>query len=309
MKNKIFLFIATFCFTSGFSQSSSTPHESFKEIQQKFFQIHGYLWIKDFFSDEQVSLIQCWAKRINQDSEDILNFTQNEENCTKMLPGSFILVPEANNAFQACRVEDVMSAYPNLFSFISGTVTNYISFLFDEPYVLFKDKLNFKWPGGGSFLPHQDFPAYEFCGPREHVTAMVCIDPATVENGCLYVAKNWRKHFKNHPNIDPVQLKEGKAVLPYITGGKAHGSIQPEYYEDIEWLALTTSPRDLVIFNSFLPHYSEANKSNMSRRAFFLTHNRLKDGEHRKTYFHIKRNDPQNPAFHFATPTKARGKD
>lgn len=310
MKAKVLSLLLIFSFfylLPTFSYDHSFDTE-IKEVQRRFFKEHGYLWIKDFFSDEQVRLIQYWAEKIKLDSQSILDLTSNDDNCTKMLPGFFLLVPEANNSLQACRVEDIMSTYPDLFSFITGTVTNYISFFLDDPYVLFKDKLNFKWPGGGSFLPHQDFPAYEFCGPKEHVTAMVCIDTATIKNGCLYVAKNWKKHFQNHPNIDQTLLEKGKAILPYITGGKMHGSIQPEYYEQIEWLALTTTPRDLVVFDSYLPHYSKSNESNSPRRAFFLTHNKLKDGEHRKAYFHLKRNDPQNPAFHFATPTNARGK-
>jgi hypothetical protein len=40
----------------------------------------------------------------------------------------------------------------------------------------------------------------------------------------------------------------------------------------------------------------------------FITHNKLKEGDFRKAYYHAKREDPQNPMFHIGTPTKARNK-
>ncbi len=276
--------------------------------QKKFFQENGYLWIRNFFSKEQVLLLQIWADDINTASRNILTLMQNASNLPQAIPGTLIIVPEAKNPMQVCRAEDFLSCYPDLYYFIAGTVSSYIGNLLGEPYVLFKDKINFKWPGGGAFLPHQDFPAYEWFGPREHVTAMVSIDPATLENGCLYVAKDWRKTFANDPSLDAKDLDAGRAILPYVQGGSGHGSIQKEYSDKISWLALETSPCDLVLINSFVPHYSEPNKSKNSRRAMFFTHNRLLDGDHRKAYFHAKRHDPNNPIFHFATPTKARDK-
>ncbi len=137
---------------------------------------------------------------------------------------------------------------------------------------------------------------------------MVCIDPATLENGCLQVAKNWKQTFMGDETLDPKLVEAGRAVLPYIVGGSDHGSIQTEYSKKISWLTLETSPGDVVIIDSFVPHYSEPNKSKTSRRAMFFTHNRLKEGNHKKAYYRAKRQDPNNPIFHIGTPTKARDK-
>src|SRR2546430_4590866 len=43
-----------------------------------------------------------------------------------------------------------------------------------EPVVLFKDKINFKLPGGAGFAPHQDAPAYVDFGIRseEHTSEL-----------------------------------------------------------------------------------------------------------------------------------------
>ena len=292
------------------AQQSLSGTEEWKK-QREFFQKNGYLWIKNFFSAEQVRLFQTWAEELNASAQSILTLTNNTQNPKAIpltLPGAVIVVPEASNAAQVCRTEDMSSCHPELYHFISGTLTTYISRLMGEPHVLFKDKLNFKWPGGGAFLPHQDYPAYEPFAPKEHVTAMICVDPATIENGCLQVAKNWHDLALEQAGDNKELAESGHVVLPYVVGGKDHGSIQPQIAKKIEWLQLETAPGDLVLINSYVPHYSEPNKSKHSRRAMFLTHNRLKEGDHRKAYYHAKRNDPDNPVFHFATPTKARTK-
>jgi len=248
------------------------------EKQKEFYQKHGFVWIKGFYSEEDVRFLQAWADELHQAALD---------------GSDLIVVPEAGNPKQICRVEDLITCYPAETTRLLDPVSMYLLHLCEEPYVPFKDKLNFKWPGEGAFAAHQDFPAFEPFGPQIHLTIMVCIDPATKENGCLYVDNSW---------------EENTQVLPYITGGENHGSIDPEITRLIDWLPVEAEAGDLVVFTSFLPHYSESNHSSAPRRALFFTYNRAIEGNHRETYYQTKRNDPQNPLFHFATPTKARSK-
>lgn len=282
------------------------------ESHAKHFQKYGYIWIRNFFSEEQVDLLRNFADQANESGKNILQMADatgmSVSEITKAIPNSLVIVPEANNSKQVCRTEDMLTVYPDLYHLIEGTVTSYLGNLLNEPYVLFKDKLNFKWPGGGAFDPHQDFPAFQPFGPEMFVTAMVSIDKATTQNGCLYMAKDWKKSFKKDTTINHTKLENGTAILPYVLGGEKHGSIQPQYAEQIQWLALHVEPGDLVIFDAFVPHYSEMNQSNTSRRAMFFTFNKLKEGNYRKAYYYTKRNDPDNPCFHFATPTKSREK-
>jgi len=302
----LFLMIAVQCCAVSIPAEKPTTNEEWQE-QMVFFQENGYLWIKDFFSADEVERIRQSAEDINTQSQNILSLVQKGE--LSNFYETLIVVPEVSNPLQVCRAEDLLGFFPDLNEVVERGVTAYLEELLNELYVSFKDKLNFKWPGGGAFPPHQDFPAFEYFAPREHITAMVPVDPATVENGCLYVAKNWRGTFAGDATLDLEKLERGCAVLPYVEGGSLHGSIQPQYVEKIEWLTLDVSPGDLVIFDSYLPHYSEPNESNHSRRAMFFTYSKLSDGEYRQAYYDAKRYDPQNPAFHFATPTNARNKD
>lgn len=249
------------------------------------FEDQGFLWVKNFFSDEDVAYIQRMAHQMHEDA------TQERSD--------LITVPEASDPRKLCRIEDMLGCYPDLNAFIEEKLTQFIEETMEEPYNTFKDKLNFKWPHGGAFVAHQDFPAFAPFPPKSHVNAMICIDPATLENGCLHIAKNWRKTFDECASDH---------ILPYVEEGMNHGSIEPRLVKKIDWLPLETSPHDLILFNSFVPHYSEPNHSDKSRRAMFITYNRAAEGEHRIAYYQMKRNDPENPVFHFATPTNARGK-
>ncbi len=264
----------------------------------------GYVWIKHFYSPEQVRLLQKWADEVHDSAQSLSFLSQHSgqslQHLAKIFPGALIVVPEAENPNQICRAEDMLSCFPMLHHFIYGTITGYLNALVETPYTLLKDKINFKWPGGGAFLPHQDFPAYAHFS-QEHITAMVAIDAATIENGCLYVAKDWKQSLAKDASLQGW-------VLPYQEGGPAHGSIEQSVCDQLTWIPIEAEPGDLLFFDSFLPHYSQPNRSDKPRRAMFFTHNPLKEGDHRSAYYHAKREDPDNPVFHFATPTKARTK-
>ena len=265
--------------------SPPVTEQEWKECKH-FLEENGYIWIKNFFSAEEVAHFAAWGEEINAALQ------------TPSVQG-LIVVKEADNPEQACRVEDMVTCYPDRAPLVEKTVTTFLSRLLDQPHVLFKDKLNFKWPGGGAFDPHQDFPAFSYFAPTNHYTAMVCLDEATIENGCLQVSRDWQGTFS---------IEKAQTVLPYVVGGSNHGSIQPKYVDKIDWLQLTTSRSDLVLISSYVPHYSEPNNSQTSRRAMFFTYNSAAEGEYRTAYYKAKRSDPDDPVFHFGTPTKARGK-
>ena len=65
-----------------------------------------------------------------------------------------------------------------------------------ESKVLFKDKINFKKAGGSGFEPHQDAQAsWERYNHSIHITAMMAVDAANIENGCLEVVSNEQPWF------------------------------------------------------------------------------------------------------------------
>jgi len=265
----------------------------------------GYVIIRDFFSLASEILLMEHAEDLTRSAQRLLRLALqaglNSRYLPRDLPG-LIVVPEKDHPEQLCRIEDISGQHPNIGRLLDGTLTEFLSSLLREPYVIFKDKINFKFPGGGAFTPHQDFPAYDAFGPRSHLTAMISLDTACLDNGCVQFAKNYRSDLEE---FIPLASNEDSAViLPH----DCNGDLAPEIVRRITWEPALTQPCDLVLFDSFVPHYSEINNSGCSRRALFVTYNRLCDGEWKKAYFSRKRKDPMNPKFHFGTPTPGRRK-
>src|SRR6478672_2439435 len=88
-----------------------------------------------------------------------------------------------------CRTENFVPFHEGLRSLLTGgPMVATASALLGEPAVLYKEKINYKLPGGAGYAPHQDAPAYRFV--TTHVSCMVAVDDATAENGCLEVVSD-----------------------------------------------------------------------------------------------------------------------
>jgi len=278
-----------------------------KQIQS--FRSNGYVLIPGFFDDQTVDDFRRIADEIEKMPRAVWNPEEGKWDYRGAVihnldPSRFLIAePEKDNPAQLCRVEDMLSCHKGLAPLVASQVTPMVSGLAGVPYALFKDKLNFKRPGGGAFTPHQDFPAYSLFGPRSHITAMITIDPSTVENGCLQFPKNYLQALEDHPKLDRIQLATGRPILPYDQNGDVH----PDIVSCLDWEYVPTNPSDLVLFDSYVPHCSEANNSSKPRRAMFITHNAAHEGENQHaTYYIQKRRDPSNPLFHWGTPTRVR---
>ena len=97
------------------------------------------------------------------------------------------------------------------------------------------------------------------------MTALVTIDPCTLDNGCLEMAVY--EHRKQLIGEKWKPLEED--ALPYR--------------------ALPTRPGDAVFFDSFIPHRSGPNRSADPRRVLYVTYNARSAGDHRRDYYNDKR--------------------
>jgi len=140
--------------------------------------------------------------------------------------------------------------------------------LLGVPAVLFKDKINFKMPGGAGFEPHQDQQAGWSKYAPLFVTALVSIDPTTIENGCLEISGSPRQSRLIGREWEPLTTQE-------MAG--------------IDLLPVPTRPGDVVLFDSYVPHFSRPNLTPDPRRVLYVTYNRVSDGDHRAAYFADKR--------------------
>ena len=147
-------------------------------------------------------------------------------------------------------------------SICDGKIIKAIGQLWSESAVLYKEKINYKYPGGGGFAAHQDAPAYDFVSAN--ITANVAIDHATVENGCLWFSPG-----------------AYDSLLPMNDVGCLADSVTDE----LEWKPVELAPGDVVFFTSFAPHFSRVNDTDQPRRSLYLTYNKLSEGDLREKYY------------------------
>src|SRR5262249_22231877 len=142
------------------------------------------------------------------------------------------------------------------------------SALLRDEAVLFKDKINFKLPGGGGFTPHQDIQAGWDTYARYFVSVLIAIDENTVANGCLELAAG-------HP---------GRGLI-----GRRWEPLDGDALNGLEFVPYPMAPGDVAFFDCFTPHRSQPNVTDRPRRNLYLTFNRATDGDFRKQYFADKR--------------------
>ncbi len=147
-------------------------------------------------------------------------------------------------------------------------LTSAVAQLLGGSVLLFKEKVNFKEPGGAGFELHQDQQAGWSRYAPLFVTATICIDPATLENGCLELADG--------PRTSRLIADEWR---PINAGEAAELSLQP----------VPMKPGDVIFFDSFFPHSSKENLTGERRRMLFATYNSASYGDVREQYHLDKR--------------------
>lgn len=167
------------------------------------------------------------------------------------------------------RIEKFVEEEPTLRTLICASgLAEMTAQLLGAPALLFKEKINFKMPGGQGFTPHQDIqPGWDDYAPY-FISTLVTIDPSTVENGCLELA------LRHH--------KRG-----WI--GERMRPLTPEQLQGVDFVKVLTAPGDLIFFDCFAPHQSAPNLTAHPRRNLYLTYNRADQGDYRTRYFEDKR--------------------
>lgn len=153
--------------------------------------------------------------------------------------------------------------------FRRGSMAQLVQEAVEAPVVLFKEKINYKLPGGDGFKPHQDVQAgWDRYGQTIHFNLLVAIDPCTLDNGSLEVVR--------------ARHKEGLL-------GSMGQELPAELVAELSFELLELHPGDLVLFDSFVPHRSASNLTSESRRAMYITYNLEAEGDFRQRYFADKR--------------------
>jgi 2-aminoethylphosphonate dioxygenase len=278
--------------------------------QVDYFRKCGYIYLPHFFPPDLVCVLREISDKMSSQAFAILESSRAAgvplSDRAKTGQIELLVVPEKSSPTLVCRYEFMIGSDSKFKEFVRNCLERAVSELVGESVLPFKDKTNEKLPGGGAFGPHQDFAAYQAFKPRYHATALLTIDSANIANGCVQVATNVDELIMAKPTFVLDTIKD-KALLHYNHGGPHHGDITADITSELLWHPLQTNPVDLVVFDSFVPHYSRANTSTKPRRAIFVTFNRASEGSLYDDYYADKRLNYDDPKFHISTPTSHRG--
>jgi hypothetical protein len=218
---------------------------------------HGFLVVPGVFGPERMAEITAWVDEIQNWPETAGRHMMYFETGDAR-PGERLLN----------RVENFAPFHEGMRRLFDGELREACGRLFGEDAALFKEKINFKLPGGGGFEAHQDAQAgWEAYAPL-FITATVIVDRATIENGCLEIA-NW----------DHREALIGDLWAP-LEGGQLDG---------LDFIPCPGEPGDVLFFDSYVPHRSAPNPTSDPRRVLYVTYNKASDGDWRERYYADKR--------------------
>lgn len=176
-----------------------------------------------------------------------------------------------------CRTENVSACHPGIAALVAGPLADCATAALGEPVTAFKDKLNYKQPGGAGFSPHQDKVAYP--GVERVMSILIAIDDCSIESGCLWLA-------------DGVQ-----EVLPVDD----RGVVRADASSGLEWYSAELVSGDAVCIDGYAPHYSEANHGNAPRRVLVASYAPAGE-QYTRAHYYAQRAD------HMRTETERDGR-
>jgi len=126
----------------------------------------------------------------------------------------------------------------------------------DDP-CLFKDKINFKYPGALGFTAHQDITAGWGKYSNKHVSVAIPLCDTNDKNGCLMFGEKTKTKLTE----DHRDLERSAATNPCYT-----------------------KTGDIIFFDSYAPHASYENNSSEKRPILFFTYTPKSEGNYYEIY-------------------------
>lgn len=227
--------------------------------KQQVDQFHrdGFLLVRQMYNAEEMKDISQWTDDVAESPEIAGHYMMYFESSKQ--DGSRII----------SRIEDFVSFHEGFAELITRRrMQEAVSDLFGETAILFKDKINFKLPGGDGFKEHQDVQAGWDDYADLHITAMIAIDETTAENGSV--------------EMIPGMHKQGLL-------GKMWAPLTDDDTDNVAYQPVHCQPGDAVFFDSYAPHRSLPNNTDHARRVLYITFNGASKGDHRAQYYADKR--------------------
>jgi hypothetical protein len=223
------------------------------EDQVRQFHRDGFLLVRGMYSPTEVVDIVAWTEEVAGSPETVGRDWKYFERS------------RADDSRILCRIENFVPFHEGFSALITRRrMHQAVSELFGEEAVLFKDKINFKLPGGDGFRAHQDVQAGWDDYAHLHITAMIAIDETNEENGSL----------------EMIAGMHDRGLL-----GAMWAPLTDQDTQHARYVPVHCRPGDAVFFDSYAPHRSGPNGTAEARRVLYITYNRASEGDSRKRYY------------------------
>jgi ectoine hydroxylase-related dioxygenase (phytanoyl-CoA dioxygenase family) len=173
-----------------------------------------------------------------------------------------------------CRTENVSACHAGIANLVDGALRAHAEAALGEPVTAFKDKINYKQPGGAGFRPHQDRLAYP--GVERVLSILLAIDDCNRDAGCLWLADG----------VDDVLPVDDRGV------------VRDDIVQQLDWFPAELAPGDSVCIDGLAPHYSEANATDAARRVLVVSYAPTSEGYTREQYYAARRDAMQEATEH-----------
>ena len=160
-----------------------------------------------------------------------------------------------------CRTENLSPCVGLVSDLVDGVLADVASAYLGEPVRAFKDKVNYKQPGGAGFALHQDLPAYP--GVQRVISILLAVDDADEESGCLWIGE---------PTTEPLPTDDRGVITSAVATVKA-----------------PLRRGDALVIDGLAPHYSERNRSANARRVLVASYAPASEGYSREQYYGARR--------------------
>jgi ectoine hydroxylase-related dioxygenase (phytanoyl-CoA dioxygenase family) len=245
-----------------------------------FFQQNQTSEIKRFFNENGFAVIKNVFPKIKIDSiKNIISKNLNKNN-------KDFLYEVINNKKTLRRIEKITDHFYSVKNLIRSQEVKKLFMKLNKNQILFKDKLNFKFPNGDGFLPHLDGHFYWSKNEnhkfkkgwkvysKNFTNIAIHLEDSSKKNGCLYIAsKNDTKKLGNTWELITNKLSLNTP------------NIKKKDLKNFKFFPLEVSTGDIIIFDWKCCHYSKKNNSNKSRMILYLTYCDKEKKNVRQTYY------------------------
>ena len=231
---------------------------SLTKEQMRDYDEKGFVVLRNYYTKECIINIGLWL-----DELELKHPREDEE-------AKYYEISEISGEHILIRVENInlVDNQEIMNTLINAKAIDCLTQLFEEPPILFKEKINYKLPGCRADKLHQDQAAGWNNYSDYFISMGIIIDKNRKENAALSFmhSGNYKKSLMCK-EWEPLTLED------------------PPYHPADEYILLEADPGDVIFFNSYVPHGSPPNNSNKKRRNIFFTFNKESDGDMRAKYY------------------------